>query len=125
MTASSTVSPTLSGRYLTINQVCALVHRCPRTVRRWIRQGDLPGTRRVKDGYLIPMDALDRMLVPVDCGEEDDDWVPPHAPTDRTTPGRAPPQAPDEDRERDRLLSGRGPLVRPSRRLREPAGGTP
>jgi len=53
-------------RYLTVRQVCELVHRCPRTIRRWIKQGDLPGTRRVKDGYLVPFEALDQFLVPVD-----------------------------------------------------------
>jgi excisionase family DNA binding protein len=61
----------LAVRYLTIRQVCRIVHRCPRTVRRWIRQGDLPGTRRLKDGYLVPEEALDHLLVPVgDDGEE-------------------------------------------------------
>jgi len=53
-------------RFLTIRQVCALVHRCPRTVRRWIQQGDLPGTRRLKDGYLIPEAALEHLLVRVE-----------------------------------------------------------
>lgn len=58
-------------RFLTIRQVCSIVHRCPRTVRRWIRHGDLPGTRRLKDGYLVPAGALDRLLTPVDDdGEE-------------------------------------------------------
>lgn len=64
-----TSPPLRPAHFLTVRQVCDLVHRCPRTIRRWIHAGDLPGTRRVKDGYLIPEAALERLLEPID-GEE-------------------------------------------------------
>jgi len=56
-------------RFLTVRQVCAIVQRKPRTVYRWIKQGDLPGTLRVKDGYLIPHSALQHVIQPVDDDE--------------------------------------------------------
>ncbi len=62
-------SPSPFPRFLTVRQVCAIVQRKPRTVYRWIRQGDLPGTRKVKDGYLVPQEAVESVLEILD---EDD-----------------------------------------------------
>jgi len=49
--------------YLTVNEAAALMRRCPETIRRRIRSGDLPAARAFGDGnYLI--DEAD-LLAPV------------------------------------------------------------
>ncbi|MCB9610664.1 MAG: helix-turn-helix domain-containing protein [Polyangiaceae bacterium] len=56
-------------RLLTVRQVAVLCHRSPKTVRRWLRAGDIPGARKVKDGWLVPEAALERFL---DAGVNDE-----------------------------------------------------
>ncbi len=39
---------------LTVREVAEQVRRSPQTVCRWIREGHLLGTLKVRDGHLIP-----------------------------------------------------------------------
>lgn len=50
---------------LNLRESAAYVGKSPRTVRRWVALGDLPGTVRLKQSLLIPRPALDAMFKPV------------------------------------------------------------
>ena len=44
----------ISHQFLTVREVALQVRRSPQTVCRWIREGHLLGTLKVRDGHLIP-----------------------------------------------------------------------
>lgn len=61
---------------LTVDQAAALVNRKPRTIRRWIAQGLLPGYRpKVGRGTVVKRHELLAAveLVPIEPDEADDD----------------------------------------------------
>ena len=50
--------------YLTIPEAAHRVGRTHRTIRRWLRAGDLPGALRLKAQVLIPIADLEALYVP-------------------------------------------------------------
>jgi excisionase family DNA binding protein len=49
------------SRFWTVKEVARALHRHPRTIYRWLEEGDLRG-KKVKDGWLIPEEELNRII---------------------------------------------------------------
>jgi excisionase family DNA binding protein len=51
--------------YLTVSEAAALMRVAPSTIRRWIREGDLPAYRLGQRRVGLKRDDLDRMITPL------------------------------------------------------------
>ena len=59
---------TLEHDYLTVAEAAALLRVAPSTVRRWIRQGDVPAYRLGRRRVAIRRDDLATLIAPVQPG---------------------------------------------------------
>ena len=48
-------------RFLTVKEVAGIFRRHPRTIYRWLEEGFIYA-RKVKDGWLIPYEEVERIL---------------------------------------------------------------
>ena len=49
---------TLPDEFLTVAQVAEILHRTPKTVRRWIKNGELPAYRIGRNFIIDPAELL-------------------------------------------------------------------
>lgn len=57
--------------FLTVKEVAGIFRRHPRTIYRWLEEGFISG-KRVKDGWLIERDEVDRVLSKADVQNKDE-----------------------------------------------------
>lgn len=53
----------IQQKTFTVKETAEIVNRSEKTIYRWIDEGFLQNIIKVRDGYLIPKDEIDRIFV--------------------------------------------------------------
>jgi excisionase family DNA binding protein len=79
---------TLVDDLLTVAEAAEQLHVAPSTIRRWIREGDLPSYRIGKRRVGVRREDVHAMIKPADVGvvRTTLDGTPKHGPGDKSTP---------------------------------------